>query len=96
MCWISLPITKYDKRNDAHAQGAAQLEASGKYPVFKTKIRTSRKVSESTFARLPITVYSKRSNAAIRGVVDNAEVILIPHLFQCLFQPGLLLPRLIQ
>lgn len=58
-------ITKYDKRNDAHAQGAAQLEASGKYPVFKTKIRTSRKVSESTFARLPITVYSKRSNAAI-------------------------------
>ena len=41
------------------------MEASGKYPVFKTKIRTSRKVSESTFARLPITVYSKRSNAAI-------------------------------
>ena len=58
-------ITKYDKRNEAHAQGAAQLEASGKYPVFKTKIRTSRKVSESTFARLPITVYSKRSNAEI-------------------------------
>ena len=58
-------ITKYDKRNEAHAQGAAQLEAAGKYPVFRTKIRTSRKVSESTFARLPITVYSKRSNAAI-------------------------------
>lgn len=58
-------ITKYDKRNEAHAQGAAMLESGGKYPVFKTRIRTSRKVAESTFARLPITVYSKRSNAAI-------------------------------
>ena len=26
-------ITKYDKRNEAHAQGAAQLEAAGKYEV---------------------------------------------------------------
>lgn len=58
-------ITKFDKGNEAHAQGAEQLEAAGKYPIFKTRIRTSRKVSESTFARLPITVYSKRSNAAI-------------------------------
>ncbi len=41
-------FTKFDKRNEAHAQGAAQLEAAGKYPVFQTKIRTSRKVSEST------------------------------------------------
>lgn len=64
-------FTKFDKRNEAHAQGAAQLEASGKYPVFKTRIRTSRKVSESTFARLPITVYSKRSNAAI----DYAQLV---------------------
>ena len=37
-----------------------------------------------------------RGYVNIRRVVNHAEVVLIPHLFQRLFQPGLLLPRLIQ
>lgn len=57
-------ITKYDNRNEAHAQGAEMLKAIG-YPLFNTRIRVSRKVSESTFAREPISLYSKRSAAAI-------------------------------
>lgn len=58
-------ITKYDKNNEAHAQGAEQLKNSGAYPVFHTKIRVSKKVSESTFARLPIFLYSRRSAASM-------------------------------
>lgn len=57
-------ITKYDKQNAAHQQGAELLIMSGKYPMFQTKIRASKKVSESTFARMPIPVYSKYSAAA--------------------------------
>ena len=57
-------ITKFDARNEAHAQGAELLKTMG-YPLFETKIRTSRKVSESTFAREPISMYSKRSAASI-------------------------------
>lgn len=34
------------------------------YPMLKTKIRYSRKVSESTYARKPIPLYSARSLAA--------------------------------
>lgn len=34
------------------------------YPLMQTKIRFSRKVAESTFARTPIPAYSKRSIAA--------------------------------
>ena len=58
-------ITKFDAKNEAHAQGAEKLEADGKYPIFHTKIRASRKVSESTFARLPIFLYSRRSAASM-------------------------------
>ena len=58
-------ITKFDTRNEAHAQGAEKLKADGKYPMFDTKIRASRKVSESTFARLPIFLYSRRSAASM-------------------------------
>lgn len=58
-------ITKYDGRNEAHAQGAEKLKNDGKYPIFNTKIRTSKKVSESTFARLPIFLYSRRSAASM-------------------------------
>lgn len=57
-------ITKYDARNEAHAQGAELLQVL-KYPLFETKIRVSKKVSESTFAREPISLYSKRSAASI-------------------------------
>lgn len=56
-------ITKYDARNEAHKQGAELLKQLG-YPLMQTKIRFSRKVAESTFARTPIPAYSKRSIAA--------------------------------
>ena len=59
--WIF--ITKYDKNNLAQAQGTEMIEAAG-YPMLKTKIRYSRKVSESTYARKPIPLYSTRSLAA--------------------------------
>ena len=59
--WIF--ITKYDKNNLAQAQGTEMIEAAG-YPMLKTKIRYSRKVSESTYARKPIPLYSARSLAA--------------------------------
>lgn len=57
-------ITKYDYKNEAHSQGAELLKML-KYPIFETRIRVSKKVSESTFAREPISLYSKRSAAAI-------------------------------
>lgn len=57
-------VTKYDNKNEAHVQGLAYLKMMD-YPVFETKIRVSRKVSESTFARKPIFLYSRRSAAAI-------------------------------
>ncbi len=71
-------ITKYDGRNEAHAQGAAKLKNDGKYPIFDTKIRASKKVSESTFARLPIFLYSRRSAASmdyLRLVAEYLEML---------------------
>lgn len=59
--WIF--ITKYDRRNEAQAQGLEMIQAAG-YPMLQTKIRYSRKVSESTYARIPIPLYSPRSLAA--------------------------------
>ena len=56
-------IAKYDKNNLAQVQGTEMIEAAG-YPMLKTKIRYSRKVSESTYARKPIPLYSARSLAA--------------------------------
>lgn len=58
-------ITKYDAGNDAHAQGAEKLREDGKYTIFRTMIRVSKKVSESTFAREPVFKYSRRSAASV-------------------------------
>lgn len=55
-------ITKYDRRNDAHVQGAEILRG---YNIFKTVIRTTPKVAESTFAQEPVYTYSRRSAAAM-------------------------------
>lgn len=63
-------ITKYDRRNEAHVQGVALLQGS-KYPVFQTKIRASKKVAESTFARMPICLYSRRCAASL----DYAQLV---------------------
>lgn len=59
--WIF--ITKYDRRNEAQRQGLELIQAA-EYPMLKTRIRYSRKVSECTYARIPIPKYSPRSLAA--------------------------------
>ena len=59
--WIF--ISKYDRRNEAQHQGLELIQAAG-YPMLKTHIRYSRKVSECTYARVPIPKYSPRSLAA--------------------------------
>lgn len=71
--WIF--ITKYDKRNQAQAQGLELIQAAG-YPMLQTKIRYSRKVSESTYARQPIPLYSPRCLAAkdYEELVDEYKV----------------------
>lgn len=57
-------ITKYDKYNEAHAEGLVYL-ANLEYPLMNTVIRLSRKMAKSTFARCPISVFSPRSAAAM-------------------------------
>lgn len=54
-------ITQYTN-NDVNIQGAELLRS--KYPVFKTNIRRTPKVDESTFAHEPILDYSPRCAAA--------------------------------
>lgn len=56
-------ITKYDRMNQAQAQGLELIQAAG-YPMLNSRIRYSRKVAESTYARQPIPLYSPRSLAA--------------------------------
>ena len=55
-------ITKYQKLNQAHLQGAEIIEEQ--YPVMKTKVRFSGVVARSTFVRLPVALHSPRSAAA--------------------------------
>lgn len=56
-------ITKYDKKNEAHAQGAELLREGGER-VFTTSVRISKKVAESTFAKEPVYKYSRRAAAS--------------------------------
>lgn len=56
-------ITQF-QNNDINLQGAEILSNNGQYPMFKTHIRRTPKVDESTFANLPILEYSKRCAAA--------------------------------
>ncbi len=56
-------VTKYDHWNEAHRQGLEVLK--DRYPMMETRIRSSRKVTESTYARIPLPLYSKRSAAAL-------------------------------
>ena len=55
-------VTQYMK-NDVNIQGEEWLNSQSKYPVFKTHIRRTEKVDESTFAKMPIVEYSKRCGA---------------------------------
>ena len=55
-------ITKYQKFNQAHLQGAEIIEEQ--YPIMRTKIRFSGVVARSTFVRMPVALHSPRSAAA--------------------------------
>ena len=56
-------ITNY-RRNESNRQGAEWLRAAGKYKPFRSMIRWTDKVDESTFAAAPIVVHSPRCNAS--------------------------------
>ncbi|UZP01907.1 ParA family protein [Clostridium botulinum] len=56
-------ITQY-QNNDVNNQGEEVLIKNNKYPMFKTHIRRTPKVDESTFASLPVCDYSKRCAAS--------------------------------
>ena len=56
-------VTSY-QNNEVNKQGEAQLRSQKNYPVFKTHIRRTEKVDESTFAAAPILEYSPRCGAA--------------------------------
>lgn len=55
-------VTQYDRTNEADTQGEEFLK-SIEYPVFNTHIRKTPKMKPSTFARLPIILYSPRCGA---------------------------------
>lgn len=56
-------VTQY-VNNDVCSQGEEWLRKNTEYPVFDTHIRRTEKIDESTFARMPISEYSKRCGAA--------------------------------
>lgn len=58
-------ITKYQKFNQAHLQGAEIIEEQ--YPIMRTKIRFSGVVARSTFVRMPVALHSPRSAAAVKA-----------------------------
>ncbi|MEA5083277.1 MAG: ParA family protein [Lachnospiraceae bacterium] len=62
-------ITMY-RRNDVNLQGAEFLETQ-EINIFKSKIRWTTKVDESTFAAMPILQYSARCGAS----KDYAEFV---------------------
>ena len=57
-------ITQY-VRNEVNKQGKEWLKEQNEYPVFDTHIRRTEKIDESTFAKMPINLYSKRCGAAV-------------------------------
>jgi len=57
-------VTCY-QHNDVNRQGEEWLKAQKDYPLFDTHIRRTEKVDESTFAAMPILLYSRRCGAAL-------------------------------
>lgn len=64
-------ITNY-KNTNVNNQGEDFLKSAPRYKMMNTKIKWSDKVNESTFAREPLYLYSRRS-AATHGYVALAE-----------------------
>lgn len=56
-------ITNY-RRNESNRQGAAWMRQAKKYKTFKTAIRWTEKVDESTFTSKPIVEHSPRCGAS--------------------------------
>jgi chromosome partitioning protein len=68
-------VTKFDKWNEAHRQGLEFLKERTTYPFMQTRIRFSRKVAESTYARKPLPLYSPYC-AASRDYMELAAEYL--------------------
>jgi chromosome partitioning protein len=69
-------VTSY-QNNEVNRQGESWLHEQGEYPVFKTHIRRTEKVDESTFAGAPIIEYSRRSGAARDYISLVDEYLLV-------------------
>lgn len=63
------------RRTEADRQGEEWLKAQPQYPVFDTHIRYSEKVTESTFAKIPIVEYSRQSGAAMDYITFVKEYL---------------------
>lgn len=57
-------VTCY-QRNEVNKQGEEWLHNQKDFPLFRTHIRKTEKVDESTFAAAPIIEYSRRCGAAM-------------------------------
>lgn len=57
-------VTCY-QRNEVNKQGEEWLHNQKDFPLFRTHIRKTEKVDESTFAAVPIIEYSRRCGAAM-------------------------------
>lgn len=57
-------ITQFDRTNEADVQGEDFLQKQD-YNLFRTHIRKTVKMKQSTFARIPIIEYSSRCAAAL-------------------------------
>lgn len=55
-------ITQFDKKNEADVEGIEYIKALD-YPLFETCIRKTPKMKQSTFARMPIALFSNRCAA---------------------------------
>lgn len=55
-------ISRYNRYNEAHTAGAEIIREC--YPTMHTVIRNSLAVAKSTYAKMPVVQYSKRSAAA--------------------------------
>ena len=58
-CFITM-----ETRHNVNMQGAAWLENETEYPLFRTGIRKTVKIDETTFSGKPILEYAKNSTAA--------------------------------
>ncbi|WII39169.1 ParA family protein [Paenibacillus thiaminolyticus] len=67
-------VTSY-QRNEVNKQGEEWLHNQKDFPLFRTHIRKTEKVDESTFAAVPIIEYSRRCGAAMDYIALVAEYL---------------------